>query len=107
MTNDESFLDWFIPLKEYLEDCVLSAAEPLSPEYTGLSEAQAQWQRIIMSLDSELAWAGGRHEGDCTQEPMTCNRCLVEETRRDARHLFGIVKDLVIHGYPKMAERAT
>jgi hypothetical protein len=43
-----------------------------------------QWKGLLLSLETESFWAGGKHHGDCTNEPFTCNRCLVEDVYKEA-----------------------
>src|ERR1051326_7277 len=43
-----------------------------------------QWKGLLRSLETEKFWAGGKHNGDCTNEPFTCNRCLVEDFYKEA-----------------------
>ena len=43
-----------------------------------------QWKRLLDSLETAPFWANGKHSGDCTNEPFTCNRCLAEEIYKGA-----------------------
>lgn len=43
---------------------------------------------VFNSVDSDLIWAGGRHEGDCTNQPHTCSRCLIEDMEDKARKMW-------------------
>lgn len=36
-------------------------------------------KRWIASVDNDPLWADGRHEGDCTKQPHTCSRCVLED----------------------------
>lgn len=48
------------------------------------------WRASLRALD-EPTWANGRHEGDCTLQPFTCFRCLIDEGRRRAAHVSQIL----------------
>jgi len=36
------------------------------------------WIKHLQALQED-PWANGRHYGDCTQVPMSCFRCIVDE----------------------------
>ena len=46
-------------------------------EHATLDSAFTQWERILHSLKVEKCWKNGKHCGDCTKEPQTCQRCFV------------------------------
>lgn len=54
------------------------------PEYENLEDAREMFFRQVNSLDSP-PWERGKHYGDCTNVPMTCNRCLVDDYRTRAK----------------------
>ena len=66
--------------------CLLAAdaalCDCMDPE-----EAVSFIRRIEKSLDEE-PWADGKHEGDCTKQPMTCIRCMIEGAEDEARKRF-------------------
>ena len=46
---------------------------------------RAAWCRKTFDRLQKDDWRDGKHMGDCTGEPNTCYRCLVEEMVDDAR----------------------
>ena len=103
---DETELDWFIPLKSFLEDRVVVAANKereYHHEHETLADAEKFWATIIaMSApdSTDKYWGNGKHMGDCTKQPITCNTCLIESTRMEARYVYNFIKTLVNEGYP-------
>ncbi len=73
-------LDEIVPLLVWIGFAVIGWKTDLGREYETLEEAQHQWQR---ELDAYLVQ--NEHCGDCTNQPMTCIRCLVEDARKDAQ----------------------
>ena len=50
-----------------------------------IKEADKSWDKCLdMLADKNMPWINGGHMGDCTNEPNTCMRCLVEDVRADA-----------------------
>lgn len=45
------------------------------------------WKRTIEHMSSAF-WKDGNHEGDCTHQASTCNRCMLEEMARDAYNFY-------------------
>ena len=103
----ENSIDWFIPLWAYLGDRVVVAANPASGyhhEFQDLAESERYWAKIMALSAPESKdelWGNGKHFGDCTNQPITCNTCLVDSTRREARYVFEFVSKLVNEGYPE------
>lgn len=65
----------------------LMAADMLLTDFIE-AEASVVWtRRLFDSCDTDPLWANGRHDGDCTNQPMTCTRCVVEEWEAKAREL--------------------
>lgn len=46
-----------------------------------------KWQRLT-AADADSPWAGNRHYGDCTNEPVTCTVCLIAYLRQEAEVLL-------------------
>lgn len=99
-------LDWFIPLHQFLMNRVLCAPGGEFAgdyDYEDLAHAERRWATFIhlSSADSDDPyWANGKHMGDCTKEPITCNTCLIESTRMEAKYVFEFLKKLAYKGYP-------
>lgn len=45
-------------------------------------------RRIERSVEENPIWANGRHDGDCTKQPMTCSRCVLEDMEDRARKMW-------------------
>jgi hypothetical protein len=43
-----------------------------------------QWPRMLEVMNGNPLWADGKHCGDCTNQPHTCQRCLVEDIQKRA-----------------------
>ena len=100
---DESSIDWFVPVHLFLEDIVVVGANPeegFTHEYVDIADAQQFWDKLLVSIEIDPMWSEGKHCGDCTKEPMTCMRCYVDSTRREAMHVFEFMRKLVNIGYP-------
>jgi len=54
-------------------------------------EIEILWKKCLKALKEE-PWSNGRHHGDCTQLPVTCFRCMIEDYYRRARE--EIVKNI-------------
>lgn len=50
-----------------------------------IEEVKEIWKSYFESVKTEECWKDGKHCGDCTKIPMTCNRCMCEERLRIAR----------------------
>lgn len=72
----------------------LYAADALLVDFTEIEDAVDHARRVFNAVDTDPTWANGRHEGDCTQAPMTCQRCLVEEFEEKAE-AFATSEELV------------
>lgn len=71
--------------KEIRESAVLLLASDLAFEHPDAESALAWARRIENSVDNDPLWADGKHCGDCTQQPHTCSRCLLESYEDVAR----------------------
>ena len=106
MDSKETELDWFIPLHQFLEEMVVVAANEekgFTHWFKDLPDAEQHWAKIIaMSApdSTDKYWGNGKHMGDCTKQPITCNTCLIESTRMEARYVYEFMKKLVNEGYP-------
>ena len=104
---NESNIDWFIPIKAYIEDRVVVAAnleKNYHHEFDNIEEAERFWKKIIALSASDSAdpcWGNGKHFGDCTNQPITCNTCLIESTRAETKYVYDFFKKLVNEGYPQ------
>lgn len=67
---------------------LLAVETCLMDDYDSPDKALAFAQRIFASIEEEAVWADGKHCGDCTKQAVTCNRCVVERFRADARALW-------------------
>jgi hypothetical protein len=50
-----------------------------------LDERISRWKENIKFTQTNENWKDGRHEGDCTKVPMTCERCYCENHLETAR----------------------
>lgn len=66
--------------------CLLAADSALCDDMTP-EQAVAFSRRLEAGLDED-PWSDGRHCGDCTSQPMTCTRCLIEDAEREARERY-------------------
>ena len=85
---DAETIDALAPMFLYLESIAFWPDDPDSREFKTLEEAKEQWERLLATLDNDVNWKGGKHFGDCTNFPMTCQRCEVEGIREDVRALL-------------------
>lgn len=52
------------------------------------------WDALFMAKNIERTlifdkeWINGKHSGDCTNQPHTCHRCLVEQWEDKARLMW-------------------
>ena len=74
-------IDDVVVLYLALEDEV-GAAHGYEREFTQMG-GRAWWERVVAA-----AW---RHYGDCTGQPVTCEVCLVEQNRQEARGLLSVL----------------
>ncbi len=79
--SDEQ-LDQIVPLIEWISFAVIGWKTDLGREYETLEDAKTMWQH---ELEAYAKYE--EHCGDCTNQPMTCIRCLVEDQRKDAQTL--------------------
>ena len=73
------FLATCISVGWWIGDDVDSAADV--PRY--LSE-------LVEQLSKHPGWQDGGHEGDCTQQPATCYRCLIEGWADEGKQILEI-----------------
>jgi hypothetical protein len=66
----------------------LMAADDLLTDFARVEDAVAFARRIADGVDSDPLWADGRHDGDCTSQPHTCSRCVLEGYEDKARSLI-------------------
>ncbi len=67
--------------------CLLAADWALCDEMTP-EDAVAYSRRLEACMNDDPLWSDGKHHGDCTQQPTTCVRCLIEDAERQARERF-------------------
>jgi len=67
-----------VPDRERIIILLVARDEELTVE-----DAKIHWDKWVAALNEE-PWANSKHAGDCTNEPQTCIRCLVESYYRDA-----------------------
>lgn len=53
----------------------------------GGGEAHITWARTLVLNSKEDI-----HDGDCTDKPQACNRCIIDQVLADADHLIAIVR---------------
>jgi hypothetical protein len=56
----------------------------------GYKQSAKWWKRIFQQLTKCDDWKDGKHMGDCTKEPNTCIRCMVEEMVDDAAKILKV-----------------
>ncbi len=79
--SDEQ-LDRIVPLIQWISFTVIGWKTDLGFEYPKIADAKAQWERELRAYEENSI-----HAGDCTNQPMTCIRCYVEDQRKDAQTL--------------------
>lgn len=67
---------------------LLIATDSVLWDNQAVEDAVAYAERIAASVDTDPMWANGRHDGDCTQQPQTCARCLLDEYIEEARKRY-------------------
>jgi len=76
------------PTDEQVRMCatLLFAADAVLVGDQDTFEDALRWSETIFAVtDSNPLWANGGHCGDCTKQPLTCNRCLTERYQAEAR----------------------
>lgn len=73
-------LDDIVPLLRWISFAVIGWKTDLGRQYPGVEDAAKQWAGELLAYIKHP-----EHDGDCTNQPHTCIRCLVEEARRDAQ----------------------
>ena len=81
-------------LWEYSSDPANPIPPNTMPNIIDLDRAKAFWQGCLDALTNDPAWAGGKHAGDCTNQPMTCMRCFVKDKRDEAVSLINAMDKL-------------
>lgn len=82
-------LDEVVALLLTIEDeCAEQFMDEHARDHRDFAESREWWGRVVKSLE-----ASPEHCGDCTNVPMTCTRCLVEDYRERARLLMGALWD--------------
>ncbi len=79
--SDEQ-LDQIVPLIQWVSFAVIGWKTDLGFEYPTLDDARKAWENELKTYAQQK-----EHCGDCTNLPMTCIRCLVEDQRKDAQTL--------------------
>lgn len=79
--SDEQ-LDQIVPLIQWISFAVIGWKTNLGFEYETLEEAKTMWQQELRAYAQQE-----EHYGDCTNQPMTCIKCLVKGQRQDAQLL--------------------
>ncbi len=64
---------------------LLLAADIALCDGLGIWDALFMAKNVENTLTYDPLWRGDKHFGDCTNEPMTCHRCLIEEWEDEAR----------------------
>lgn len=65
-------------------------------------QAVASARRQASALTDDPTWTDGKHGGDCTSQPHTCMRCVVEQAEQDARTLY----EQDVHNLVRSLDRA-
>ena len=63
-----------------------------SLDYKEIESALKMWNQLISALN-EPPWDNGKHMGDCTDVPITCTRCVIEEFFSKAKKILNINYD--------------
>jgi len=75
--------------KEIRETAVLLLAADIALcDSLAAENALEMARRIEKSVDEDPIWANGKHEGDCTKQPHTCSRCVLEDMEDRAREMW-------------------
>ena len=101
----DNSLDWFVPYHMFLQDLVVvysNKDRAFHPEFESIEEAKKYWEEWVemSSENSKSLWKNAGHFGDCTNVSMTCNTCLIESMRQEAKYVYEFMKKLVNEGYP-------
>jgi len=67
---------------------LLALEELLSEDRHEAESALASARVTEHAVMLDDLWKGGRHSGDCTNEPHTCFRCLYEDAQARARKMI-------------------
>lgn len=68
---------------------LLIAADAVAGEDFRRGEDAIAWARKHDEALEGEPWSNGRHCGDCTKQPHTCLRCVMEEAEERAKELIG------------------
>lgn len=84
-----------VGLKEKLDEWLAAAQpgevsaellEPIIWDYM-YDDMEGRWPEMVQVMETDPMWANGKHNGDCTRQAHTCQRCLVESNKKDADKL--------------------
>jgi hypothetical protein len=75
--------------REIRETAVLLLAADIA-----LCDSMDAWEALFMAKNIERTlmfdkeWSNGKHAGDCTKQPFTCHRCVIESMEDRARKMW-------------------
>lgn len=84
--SDEEVLEK-ISFALFYSDYIWENNVPIDKMEEYIPNALERWNIYKKSLNKP-PWSNGRHSGDCTDEPIACKRCIVEEFRSPARMIM-------------------
>jgi hypothetical protein len=82
MNNIEQYFEQY-PIMKAIAFMYFQWAEeqPIDDEVDTQNTA---WARLYESIETEDEWKNGGHSGDCTINPWSCSRCMVENIVSEA-----------------------
>lgn len=75
----------------FLATCI-AAGWWLGDDLNSSDEVPKYLQGLIDELGKHSGWQNGGHEGDCTQVPATCCRCLLEGWVNEGKKILEVSK---------------
>lgn len=72
---------WMEDLAVQDETIEVDGKEVEITDFSSYEEAIKWWSNVTESIGKDPLWSDGKHSGDCTKQPWTCFRCVVEEYR--------------------------
>lgn len=83
-------MDELYPTDREIRNCaILLLAADLA-----LCDGLEEWDALFMAKNIERSlifdkeWANEKHSGDCTSQPHTCHRCVIEDMEDKARKMW-------------------
>jgi hypothetical protein len=67
---------------------LMAADSVMVADHDNAEKALAFARGIAEAVDTDPLWANGRHDGDCTKQPMTCGRCQLERYEEAAQKIW-------------------